>query len=261
MFDSRGHTKFRKLLKSGSRTSQIAKFLWARFKKIRDNLLVKEVVVGDGVRRERFVVVFNPQQAELDRTTREKNLDRIEEALAASRCMSPKSRQRTECNLLAHRSLGRYLRQLKSGELRLNRAKIKAEEKTDGKYLISTSDDFLSAEDAALGYKQLMEVERAFRTLKTTLDLRPIYHRKDDRIRSHVLLCWLALLLVRVSERETKRTWDNIRCSQDRLVLGQFFGPQGTVLQSSELTNDQLNIFKSLKIKPPKQYMQISSDN
>lgn len=230
-----------------------------RFKKIRDNLLVKEVVVGDGTRRERFVVVFNPQQAELDRATRKKNLDRIEEALAASRCMSPKSRQRAEYNLLAHRSLGRYLRQLKNGELRLNSAKIKAEEKTDGKYLISTSDDSLSAEDAALGYKQLMEVERAFRTLKTTLDLRPIYHRKDDRIRSHVLLCWLALLLVRVSERETKRTWDNIRRSLDRLVLGQFFGPQGMVLQSSELTNNQLNIFKSLKIRPPKQYIQISS--
>jgi transposase len=63
-----------------------------------------------------------------------------------------------------------------------------------GKYIISSSDDTLSAGDIALKYKQLMEVERAFRTLKTTLDLRPVYHRKDERIQAHVFLCFLALL-------------------------------------------------------------------
>ena len=78
----------------------------------------------------------------------------------------------------------------------------------DGKYIISTSDDTLTPEDIALGYKQLMEVERAFRTLKTTLDLRPVYHRKDERIQAHVFLCFLALLLVRIAERKTNMTWE-----------------------------------------------------
>lgn len=69
------------------------------------------------------------------------------------------------------------------GNLKLNTQAIKAMEHLDGKYFIRASDDTLSTEDIALGYKQLFEVERAFRTLKTTLALRPVYHRKEERIR------------------------------------------------------------------------------
>lgn len=61
--------------------------------------------------------------------------------------------------------------------------------KLDGKYLFSTSDDNLPVEDVVLGYKQLHEIERVNRDLKHTVDVRPVYHRKSDRIKSHVLLC------------------------------------------------------------------------
>jgi transposase len=77
--------------------------------------------------------------------------------------------------------------------------------------LLSTSDQHLSAKDIALGYKQLLEVKRAFRTLKSTMCLRPVYHSKDDRIRSHVLICWLALLFVHIAEVETDITCPKIR--------------------------------------------------
>lgn len=66
---------------------------------------------------------------------------------------------------------------------------MKDEEHLDGKYLLSTSDDTLSPEDVALGYKQLLEVEDSFRTLKSALDMQPICNRLEDRIRAHVLLC------------------------------------------------------------------------
>lgn len=56
--------------------------------------------------------------------------------------------------------------------------------KLDGKYVLSTRDGTLRPEEVALGYKQLMEVEKAFKTLKTTLELRPPYHHKDERIRA-----------------------------------------------------------------------------
>jgi transposase len=107
--------------------------------------------------------------------------------------------------------MGRYVKELKSGKLKIDKAKVKQDEKLDGKYLLSTSDQQLSAEDVALGNKQLLEVERAFRTLKSTLCLRPVYHSKDDRIRSHVLICWLALLFVRIAEVETGITCPKIR--------------------------------------------------
>ena len=90
---------------------------------------------------------------------------------------------------------GRYLKDTKKGLPKIDNEKIREEEKLDGKYLVRTSDDTLSVEDVALGYKQLIEVEDAFRTLKTTLDIRPVYHRLSDRIRAHVMLSWLALLV------------------------------------------------------------------
>ena len=89
----------------------------------------------------------------------------------------------------------------------LDRKRIAAEERLDGKYLLPTSDPDLSAEDVALGYKNLLEAERGFRDLKSTLDLRPVFHRVEPRVRAHVLLCRLALLLIRVAERPTGLTW------------------------------------------------------
>ena len=135
---------------------------------------------------------------------------------------------------------------------RINKSKVKQAQKLDGKYLLSTSDESLSAEDVALGYKQLMEVERAFRTLKSTLSLRPVYHTKDDRIHSHVLLCWLALLLVRIAENETGLTWFRLRPEMERLHIGEFINKDGRILQYTDLTPSQRNILNKLKIKPPK---------
>ena len=223
-----------------------------RYHKVRDNLMVKEVVIGEGERRRRFVLVYNPEQAKKDKATREKTLKRIEESLNTLR---GKENKKAVCALISHRSMGRYLKQLKSGKVKIDRKKVKAEEALDGKYLLSTSDDSLSAEDVALGYKQLLEVERAFRTLKCTLDLRPVYHRKDERIKTHVLLCFLALLLVRIAERQTGLTWDRIRAEMERIHLGEFESKKGRILQRTELTSEQSKILKKLNISsPPKVY-------
>jgi len=172
---------------------------------------------------------------------------------------SMRGHKKSACALLSHKTYGRYLRESENGKIAIDMGKVQAEERLDGKYLLSTSDDSLSPEDVALGYKQLLQVERAFRTLKTTLELRPVYHRKEDRIRSHVLLCWLALHMVRVAERETGETWDTIRGRMDRMHLGVFFGKDGKVLQRTELTQDQQNLMKKLKIPPPPLFRKIAA--
>ncbi len=228
-----------------------------RFTAIRENLEIKEVVVGDGERRRRFILVHNPEEARKDKATREKTIQKVEEALKSVKEQKGQCHKKSVCALLSHRTMGRYLRQLKTGAIKIDRGKIKEEAHLDGKYIISTSDDTLSPEDIALGYKQLMEVERAFRTLKTTLDLRPVYHRKDERIQSHVFLCFLALLLVRIAERKTNMTWDRIRTPMERLHLGEFFSKDGRVLQTTEPTPEQLNILKQLKISPPQRIRHI----
>jgi len=230
-----------------------------RFKVIKENLHIKEVFVGEGSGRRRFVIAYNPEQAEHDKHVRERNLERIKVDLEVLSKQSGKTMLKSKYVLLAHRSMGRYLKELKSGSLKIDKAKVKQEEKLDGKYLLSTSDKSLSAEDVALGYKQLMEVERAFRTLKSTLSLRPVYHTKDDRIRSHVMLCWLALLLVRIAELETGMTWPKVRAEVERLHLGKFLHKDGHILQYTELTKFQRNILKKLKLPIPQKIKTIQT--
>jgi len=208
--------------------------------------------IGEGTAEQRYVIAYNPKQAELDRINREQIFERLSCELDA---VNKSGKTKNQCNLLLHRSMGRYVKELKSGKLRIDKAKVKQDEKLDGKYLLSTSDQHLSAEDIALGYKQLLEVERAFRTLKSTLKLRPVYHSKDERIRSHVLVCWLSLLLVRIAEVETDQSWPEICRVMQQLNHVYLCGKNGCVLQHTEPTVQQRNILNKLSIKPPKKIL------
>ena len=237
---------------SGTKLNEEALNRGGRFKVIHDNLHIKEVFAGEGTGRRRFIVAYNPEQAKHDQYTREHLLERINTELAAIEKLAKGKQAKAKYRLLAHRSMGRYLKELKNGKLRIDKAKVRQAKKLDGKYLLSTSDESLSAEDVALGYKQLLKVESAFRTLKSNLSLRPVYHTKDDRIRAHVLLCWLALLLVRIAENETGLTWSRLRTEMQRLHIGEFITKDGRILQRTELTQSQRNILKKLDIKPPK---------
>jgi transposase len=244
-----------------------------RYQQVRDNLRVKELRLGEGDTTRRFVLCHNPEQAERDRTQREQAVARLEaelERIATQRAKAAKRAKakvaangrgrrarevddhlKAECALRDHPTLGRWLRQTPGGRLVIDRAKLKAEAKLDGKFLLSTSDPDLSAEDVALGYKNLLEAERAFRDLKTTLELRPVWHRLEHRIRAHVLLCWLALLLVRVAERRTGQTWRRINLELGRLHLVTLAGPAGRVEQTTALTSTQRELLTATEITPP----------
>jgi hypothetical protein len=155
--------------------------------------------------------------------------------------------------------LGALARQASSGRLSLDRARIAAEERLDGKYLLTTSDPSLSSEDVALGYKQLLEAERSFRDLKGTLLLRPVFHRKDDRIRAHVLICFLALVLIRVAETRTGETWRTIRAELGQIRQSHFRSSDGEFTQTSELTARQRQLHASLAIPEPPHFGRISA--
>ena len=102
-------------------------------------------------------------------------------------------------------------------------------------------------------------MERAWRDLKSELDWRPMFHRKADRIRAHVLLCWLALLLVRVVEVRTGQTWPRVRQELDRLHQGVFEGPEGRFVQRTELTALQLQYLKAAGVAPPPRFESITA--
>ncbi|HZJ10875.1 MAG TPA: hypothetical protein VFD39_14345, partial [Trueperaceae bacterium] len=103
----------------------------------------------------RFVIVHNPEQAERDEAKRNDIIAEAERRIADLGDLTGKAHTKAVCDLKSHKAFGRYIRELKNGNLKLDKAKIEAEAKLDGKYLISTSDEHLSAEDVALGYKIL----------------------------------------------------------------------------------------------------------
>jgi len=103
--------------------------------------------------RRRFVVVRNPEEAERDRKKREDIVTEVERRLGELSQLDGEPHRKAACELRAHKVHGRYVRQTRTGKLRLDKAKFRAEELFDGKFLISSSDDGLSAEDIALGYK------------------------------------------------------------------------------------------------------------
>lgn len=224
-----------------------------RFKTLEDGLEIKEVTLNpDGTRARRFVVVRNPEQAKRDKAKRDDIVAEVERRLGELKQLEGEAHEKKACELRSHATFGRFVTQTpKTGKLTLNREKIADEALLDGKFLISSSDDSLSAEDIVAGYKTLWRIERAFRDMKHVLDLRPVYHRLSDRIRAHVLLCWLALLLVRVAENETKQTWRALRSELGRLMVGIHQTPHGEFWQTSRPTPAQEEAYKAVKLAPP----------
>jgi hypothetical protein len=92
--------------------------------------------------------------------------------------------------------------------------------------------------------------------MKSVLDPRPVYHRLEERIRAHVILCWLALLLIRIVETTTGMTWMKVKDELDELHLGLFRGPAGVFRQRTDLTKPQRDILAKLGIPQPKKILQ-----
>jgi transposase len=242
-------------LRSGSAEATAALSRQGRYQEVAGNLRVKEVRIAED---ERFVICYNPDQADRDAAVRARLVAQLEEAIARSDKLSATRRAELRGVISTKPGLHRYLRTTPAGLLRVDKHAIKAETNLDGKYLLGSSDPHLSAEDIALGYKQLLQVERGWRDMKQVIDLRPVYHRKEDRIRAHVILCWLALLLTRTIETTCGDTWPSLRHQLERIKLGTFTGPAGTFRQRTELTTTQRAILTKLRLAEPPRVWQLT---
>ena len=139
------------------------------------------------------------------------------------------------------------------GHPRIDQANVDVLATLDGKFVVHSNDDTLSAADLALGYKPLQRVELAWRQLKSGLTLRPVYHWALHRIHACVALTVLALLLVRIAEAACADSWGNIRDDLKQIKLAQLSSRNGTVWQVSGPSPETLKHLKSLKIleSPP----------
>ena len=225
-----------------------------RFQTVGNNLRIKEVTVGDGARQRRYVVCFNPVEAERQRQHRQVVLNELAAELKTLRkpARSEGHSKRT-CQLLSTPRFARYLRQTPWGGLKLDLSAVRKEKKLDGKWVITSNDDTLSAEDLALGYKQLMRVEQCWRTVKGGLRTRPIFHWTPHRICAHVSLCVLALLVERIAEIRAGDTWRNIRDQLETIKVVEYERGGVYVQQTTEIRPTVAALLGRLKVElPPK---------
>ncbi|MCA1680307.1 MAG: IS1634 family transposase [Actinobacteria bacterium] len=254
-----GHYILGEKLRGNSKEAAAALSRQGRYHTVAGNLRVKEVILDDATMRDRFVVCHNPEEAKRDKQIRDRLLAQLTDAIDGSDQLPAPERAELAGSLHAKRGLKRFLRTTKGGLLRVDRSAVAAEAHLDGKFLLRSSDPTLTTEDIALGYKQLLEIERGWRDMKTTLDLRPVRHRKEDRIRAHVILCWLALLLIRIAESHAHDTWRNLRDELQRIHLGTFTGPAGTSQQRTELTTPQREILRALNVPEPPLFLALGT--
>jgi transposase len=222
-----------------------------RYKKLSENLHVKEVVVGgQGVARRRYFLCYNPKEAKRQGKHREELVQMLEAELAKHTDKSATAQWAID--LLASRRTKRYLTISPTGQISINRNAIIEAARTDGKWVLQTNDDSLNTADAACAYKGLTVIERCFRTLKRTqLKLDPVYHWLPRRIEAHVKLCVMALLIERVAELACEQSWSHIRRVLGDLQVTEFHMSSYLFFQRNEPSSALVELLKKLSIPLP----------
>ena len=151
-------------------------------------LKVKEVLVDD----RRYILCLNERQARKDAADRQSIIDALSEKIKSN----PKS-------LVGNKGYRKYL-SLDRDTVSLNQQKVEEEKRFDGKWVLKTNTS-LSAEQVALKYKELWQVEQVFRDMKSVLDTRPIFHQRDETIKGHVFCSFLALVLIKELYRRLEK--------------------------------------------------------
>jgi len=206
-----------------------------------DGVMAKELRVAG----RRVVVCFNPASAERDHARRAAAIDRLGPVLAHVNAGGDAAEITT--NGWHKRLASRHA----DGTFALDKNKLEKEAQCDGTYVLDVSDDAMSAAEAARAYVGLLKVERAFRVLKHGLDIRPVYHRLDRRIRAHVTLCMLGYLLERVVEVETKMTFESVRKLFARLRAAELVFDEQRVWETSVLSPETRKILSFLRLDAP----------
>lgn len=211
-----------------------------RYQQVACNLKVKEVRVQD----RRYIVCLNEEEASRDAAARDAMLRRLQEKLAAGGAKS----------LVANKGYARFLK-IGRGSVRIDEEAVAADARFDGKFVLRTNTD-LPAEEVAKTYKSLWRVERTFREEKSTLQVRPIFHHRDDTSIGHIVASFLALRLEvdlqrRLDERGIEVSWPTLMRD-----LGQVHAVKVTVdgqryLLRTDLTGSAHQAFSAARIRPP----------
>jgi transposase len=201
-------------------------------------LKVKEVFVED----RRYIVCHNEDQAQKDAADRAAIVAHLRAQL-----------KQGDKSLVGNKGYRRYLKT--KGHFEIDEDKIQAEARLDGKWVLRTN-TALSPKDTALKYKQLWMVEQVFRTTKSILETRPVYHKCDETIRGHVFCSFLALVLKtelyeRLEHKERPYEWDNIRRDLEALQETELTLNDQTYFLRTELRGTCHDVMRAAGVAPP----------
>jgi transposase len=228
-----------------------------RYTVLRDNLHAKEVIVGDGEKRRRYILCYNPKEAERQRRHRKDVVAILERELKQH--SNRKATTQWAIEILASLRYKRYLRITKEGDVVLNRKAIAGASRYDGKWVIETNDDTISYEDAACGYKGLMVIEQCFRSLKRSqLKMSPMYHWAPRRIESHIRICVLSLLIQRAAEISSGKSWHQTRKLLRELQVSEYQTDTHNFFRRNEVSAVVKSELTSLEIPVPKHVLEIT---
>lgn len=203
-------------------------------------LKVKEVLFNGN----RYFVCVNSKQARKDAKTREVIIESIEAQL-----------KKGAKEMIGNKGYRKYLK-IEKGSVSLDTDRIEAEARYDGKWVLQVANTDLSAEKAALKYKELWQVERIFRDAKTLLETRPIFHQKDENIRGHVFCSFLALVLRKELDRRLNGKgfdleWAKIKQDLKALQLVTVEENNKRFLIRSRCEGDCAKIFQAVGVAIP----------
>ena len=212
-------------------------------------LKVKEVEVG----QRRYVVCVNAEQVEHDRQQREQIVAALREQL-----------RQGDKSLVGNKGYRRYLKVEGGGHFVVDEAKLQEEARYDGTWVLRTNTE-LSAVDVALQYKKLWMVEQWFRSCKSLLETRPIYHHCDDTIRGHVFCSFLALVLrqelqARLEARGHYFEWADVVCDLERVQYVEVAQHGRRYLLRSELQGTAGHVFQSVGVAVPATVQEVTDD-
>jgi transposase, IS4 family len=196
---------------------------------------------------EKLIVTYSPARAKKDRADRERLIEK------AKSLLENKSRIKASVK----RGGKKYLKGTGELDWVLDQEAIAKDERFDGYYGIQTSEKELKVQDVLDAYHTLWKIEESFRIMKSTLEVRPVFHWTEPRIKGHFVVCFLSFLLERTLEFHLKRAKvaaspERIREALNSLAFVEMEIEQKKFYVKAKGTELSNKILRALRIKPPK---------
>lgn len=209
-----------------------------------DEIISAHQIIVEG---QRLVLGFSKKRAERDKKQRELLLERLQKRLDKS--SKPKSVTKSAYNS--------YLTMEGESRMVIDPQKVEENAKWDGFFGFYTNNQSMSNKDIVLTYQMLWQIENSFRVLKSTLDIRPVYHWTEKRIQGHIMICFLSLYMLRAIEYKINRH-ENLNISTDEIfdhldkikavIINAF---KKLVAMRTEIMDENNLILRTLGIKIP----------